>query len=94
MGKNREEECNVRTVKGSSPIKHDVTSVENPSKQICFAFLSKEMGISDSGCTRADCKRVHKEALSWNKTFVLGQLTGLEGYADLTQAVQTSNKFA
>ena len=61
------------------------------------AFLRKELGISEeSGCTRLDCKRVHKEALNWSKSFVLGQLIqliGLEGHGELTQAIHSIDKF-
>jgi hypothetical protein len=92
MGKSQEEECNVRTTKGDSA-QHSHKTVENPAKQICFAFWSKELGISDLGCTRTECKRVHKEAQNWSKSFVLGQIAGIEGNGDLTKAIENSSKF-
>jgi hypothetical protein len=94
LANNKEEEHNSsKSLKDDLLAKQSGKTVENPTKQICFAFLGKELGISDTGCTRVDCKRAHQDVFHWTKPFVIGQLMGMDGHGDLIQAVQSSKKF-
>ena len=55
LANSKEEEQNSsKNFKEEMLAKQNGKTVENPTKQICFAFLGKELGISDVGCTRVD----------------------------------------
>jgi hypothetical protein len=59
---NKEEEQNSKKNVKEERLSKKKT-VENPAKQICFAFLGKEIGMSDFGCVREDCKSAHHRIL-------------------------------
>jgi hypothetical protein len=66
---------------------------DNSTKQVCFGFLGKELGVHSIGCTKANCQRLHNEVFSCKKTFILEQLQGNEVEPDLIKAVANSDKF-